>query len=184
MNMEVIENRCLSLVPGIETTTSIDRRQFVEVRSAGQSVRFVLVHGLGESAWQATITTCDDPDEIRPVDDIEDVVRVLWEAFGSLVYPKVLWETLEADARPSELPKIWNEASTVFLHDRGFLEEGPAFKARQAARFSLHMALSSREVELPADLVLEAIAMATPSHAMHRSWMRTTIGRNDREKIS
>ena len=186
MNADDIKNRCKTLVPGVEVTDSgTDRRQWVEVTSAGQSVRFVLVHGLGEASWTATIKACDDPEEILPIDEIEDVARVLWVAFGSLVYPRVLWEVLEADAKPlGANPKIWDEAGYCFLHDRGFLEEGHAFNSRQAARFSLHMAITAREVALPADLVLEAIAMATPAHAMHRSWMRSTIRPDDRARIS
>lgn len=186
MSMEDIAQRCLSLVPGVEVTDSgTDRRQWVEVTSAGQSVRFVLVHGLGDPSWTATIKVCDNHEEILPIDEIEDVVRVLWVAFGSLVYPRVLWEVLEADAKPlGANPKVWDEAGYCFLHDRGFLEEGPAFKACQAARFSLHMAIAAREVALPADLVLEAIAMATPAHAMHRSWMRSTVRPDDRARIS
>lgn len=160
MTMEEIAKRCLTIVPGIEVTTSIDRRQWVEVRSAGQSVRFVLVHGLGEPSWEATIKVSADPEQLRSVDEIEDVVRVLWVAFGSLVYTRVLWEVLEADASCAlSGPKIWLEARNVLLHERGFIEADPEFQARQAALFSLHMALASREVQVPADLVVEAVAI-------------------------
>lgn len=187
MNTETIERRCLTFVPGVSVTCNgtLDRRQWVDVIGTSQSVRFVLVHGLGEPSWEATIKVSADPEQLRSVDEIEDVVRVLWVAFGSLVYPRVLWEVLEADASCAlSGPKIWLEARNVLLYERGFIEGGPEFQARQAALFSLHMALASREVQVPADLVVEAVAMATSGESTHHSWRRPTIKREDWEKIA
>lgn len=174
----LIAERCRTLVPGVEVIESDGEPIRVCVTARGMQVEFRWLH-LSEE-WVATAQGFDDDIVCA---ELSDVVYALWEAFGGLVYPTVLWEVLDADATSTDNP-IWGLVLDVLTRPKESLGlYGAPLENRRATRMYLAVALESREVEIPMDLVIEAVAMATPTHRMHKDWCRPTIGPEDRERI-
>lgn len=171
----LVVETCRRFVPGARiTSVSFDH----VVCHGTAKLRVWWWEGFDESNWAYELFLDDapEPEDTGPLETVEQLTIVLYEAFGPVVLPAVLVAMLAADAQPSEAPSIMEAARAVLREPKqGPLDKFEGWHSPNARRRkAVWTAAEARGLYCANTLMLAAATLVTPLE-LGFGWKRPVI---------